>query len=66
MNRMLLLFTAIEVPVLFLFAAAVLLLRRRPPAHWLPKLLALEFPLLALGGIGLPLWALHALLTTGR
>lgn len=56
-------FVALEIPVLFLFAGSVLLLRRRPPAHWLPKLLALEFPLLAAGGIGLPLWALHALLS---
>ena len=57
---------ALEIPVLFAFAGSVLLLRRKPPAHWLPKLLALAFPLLALGGIGLPLWALHAVLSAAR
>ena len=66
MSRILALFVVLEVPVLFLFAGAVLLLRRRPPADWLPKLLALEFPVLALGGIGVPLWALHAVLTASR
>lgn len=59
-------FVALEVPVLFAFASSVLLLRHKPPAHWLPKLLALAFPLLALGGIGLPLWALHTVLTAAR
>ena len=66
MNSMLPLFVVLEVPVLFLFAGAVLLLRRKPPADWLPKLLALEVPVLALGGIGVPLWALHTVLTAAR
>jgi hypothetical protein len=66
MGGLLSLFIVLEVPVLFLYTGAVLLLRRRPPRHWLPKLLALEFPLLAVGAIGLPLWALFAVLATAR
>ncbi len=66
MNPILILFVAAEAPVLFLFAGSILLLRKRPPDHGLPKLLALEFPLLAIAALGLPLWALHSVLTLGR
>ncbi len=66
MNPLIAWFVLLEVPVLFAFAGTTLLLRRRPPADWLPRLLALAFPLLALGGIGLPLWALHAVLSAPR
>lgn len=57
MDRTLLIFLALEVPVFFLYAASTQLLRRRAPEDWLPKLLGLAFPTLFLGGVGLPLWA---------
>ena len=66
MNGILSTFVLLELPVLFLFAGTVLLLRRKPPSHWLPKLLALEFPVLAFGAIGLPLWAIFAVLVSAR
>lgn len=56
MHPLLLPFIAIEVPVLFVFATSVVLLRKRHPEHWLPMLLIFEFPLVAAGGVGLPLW----------
>jgi hypothetical protein len=62
MSRTLILFMVLEIPVLFLFAATTLLLRRPRPAHALQRLLALQFPLLAAGGVGLPLWSLWVLL----
>jgi len=57
MDRILLIFLALEVPVFFCFAASTQLLRHRRPEDWLPKLLGLAFPTLFLGGVGLPLWA---------
>ena len=56
MHPLLLPFIAIEVPVLFIFAVSVIFLRQRHPKQWLPLLLIFEFPLVAAGGVGLPLW----------
>ncbi len=56
MHPLLLPFIAIEVPLLFVFAVSVIFLRRRRPDRWLPILLIFEFPLVAAGGVGLPLW----------
>jgi len=56
MHPLLLPFIAIEVPVLFIFAVSVIFLRQRHPQQWLPLLLIFEFPLVAAGGVGLPLW----------
>lgn len=56
MHPLLLPFIAIEIPVLFLFAVSVIFLRQRYPKQWLPMLLIFEFPLVAAGGVGLPLW----------
>ena len=55
-------FVMLEVPVFFLFAASVIFLRKRLPAHWLPRLLLYQFPVVAAGGVGLPLWAAWQLL----
>ena len=65
MPGILVLFVALETPVLFFQAAATLLLRRHPAPHPLQRLWALEFPLIALGGVGLPLWALWRVLNLG-
>lgn len=62
MDRTLLIFLALEAPALFVFAASTQLLRRHPPADRLPKLLALAFPTMILGGVGLPLWAAFQIL----
>ncbi|HJV89787.1 MAG TPA: hypothetical protein VJ623_05730 [Holophagaceae bacterium] len=62
MDRTLLIFLALEAPALFLFAAATQLLRDRPIADRLPKFLALAFPTLAVGAVGLPLWAAFQIL----
>ncbi len=62
MHPLLLPFIAVEAPVFFLFAATVIFLRRRRPDSWLAKLMAFEFPLVAIGGLGLPLWAAYAVL----
>lgn len=62
MDRILLIFLALEAPALLLFTASTLLLRRRPLADRLPRFLALAFPTLALGGVGLPLWAAFQIL----
>ncbi len=56
MHPLLLPFIALEVPVLFIFSVSVILLRQRHPKQWLAMLLIFEFPLLAVGGVGLPLW----------
>lgn len=56
MHPLLLPFIALEVPVLFIFAVSVVLLRKHHPKQWLPMLLIYEFPLVAAGGVGLPLW----------
>lgn len=56
MHPLLLPFIALEVPVLFIFAGSVIFLRRHRPKQWLPLLLTFEFPLVAVGGVGLPLW----------
>lgn len=56
MHPLLLPFIALEIPVLFIFAVSVVLLRRRRPKQWLPLLLTFEFPLVAAGSVGLPLW----------
>ena len=56
MHPLLLPFIALEVPVLFIFAVSVIFLRQRHPKQWLPLLLTFEFPLVAVGGVGLPLW----------
>ena len=55
-------FIALELPALFLFAFTVIFLRRKPPECWLSKLLAFEFPLIAVGGVGLPLWMAYQVL----
>ncbi len=55
-------FVATELPVLFLFAVTTIFLRRRLPSHWLPRLLTFQFPVIAAGSLGLPLWALWQLL----
>ena len=52
------LFILLEAPVLFFQAVTTFLLRRDPVAFPLQRLWAFEFPLVALGGVGLPLWAL--------
>lgn len=62
---MLFLFIAVEIPVLFFQAASAFLMRRTPEAFPLQRLWALQFPLVALGGIGLPLWALARILRLG-
>lgn len=62
MHHLVVAFVALEVPVLFIFAASVIFLRRQRPEGWLPRLLAFEFPLVALGGVGLPLWAAFTVL----
>ncbi len=62
MRGMLSFFVTLEVPVLFLFATSVFFLRRRLPSHWLPRFLTLQFPLLAAGSVGLPLWTLWQVL----
>lgn len=56
MHSLLLPFIALEVPVLFIFAVSVIFLRQRHPNQWLSMLLIFEFPLVAAGGVGLPLW----------
>lgn len=55
-------FVALEVPVLFFQAASTFLMRRNSGPFPLQRLWALEFPLVALVGIGLPLWALMRIL----
>lgn len=55
-------FIALETPVLFFQAATAFLLRRSPEPFPLQRLWALQFPLVALVGVGLPLWALVRLL----
>jgi hypothetical protein len=62
MDRTLLIFLALEAPALFLFAASTQLLRRKPLADRLPRFLALAFPTLVLGGLGLPIWAAFQIL----
>ncbi len=62
MDRTLLIFLALEAPALFLFAASTQLLCRKPLADRLPRFLALAFPTLILGGLGLPLWAAFQIL----
>lgn len=58
-------FVVLEVPVLFFQAATSVLLRAKPPEAWLPKLLAFQFPVVFLGAVGLPLWALWKVLAQG-
>jgi hypothetical protein len=55
-------FVILETPVLFFQAASSFLIRRIPEPFPLQRLWALEFPLVALGGVGLPLWALGRIL----
>ena len=62
MPRLLIALMVLEIPVLFCFAAATQLLRRPRPDHALQRLMALQFPLLAAGGVGLPLYSLWVLL----
>ena len=62
MRSLLSFFIALEVPILFLFAASTIFLRRRVPNHWLPRLLTYQFPVIAAGGVGLPLWTLWQVL----
>jgi hypothetical protein len=62
LTRLLATLLALQIPVFFFFAASVFLLGRRVPDAWLPRLLALEFPVLAAGGVGLPLFALFCVL----
>lgn len=62
MSTLLFLFVALETPVLFFQAASVFLLRREPVPDAVQRLWAFQFPLIALGGVGLPLWALYRLL----
>lgn len=62
MDRTLLIFLALEAPALFLFAASTQLLRPKGLADRLPRFLALAFPTLVLGGVGLPLWAAFQIL----
>jgi hypothetical protein len=62
MDRTLLIFVALEAPALLVFAASTQLLRRDPPADRLPKFLALAFPTLVIGGLGLPIWAAFQIL----
>ena len=64
MDRTMLIFLVLEVPALFVFAAATQLLRRDPPPDRLQKFLALAFPTLAVGGLGLPLWAAFQMLSS--
>lgn len=59
---LLVLFIAVETPVLFFQTVSAFLMRQRPDPFPLQRLWALEFPLIALGGVGLPLWALVRLL----
>ncbi len=49
MRSLVMLLITLEVPVLFLFAASVIFLRQQRPDSRLPRLLAFEFPLVALG-----------------
>ena len=51
-------FIALETPVLFFQAATTLLMRRNPGPFPLQRLWALQFPLVAVLGVGLPLWTL--------
>lgn len=62
MNAFLAMLLAVEIPVFFLFAISVLFVGRKAPNAWLPKFMALEFPVLAAGGLGLPLFALWTVL----
>ncbi len=62
MNSFLVLLLAVQIPVFFLFAVSVFFVGRKAPDSWLAKLLALEFPVLAAGGLGLPLFALFCVL----
>jgi hypothetical protein len=62
MNALLALVLAVQIPVFFIFAVSVFFLGRKAPSSWLAKLLLLEFPVLAAGGLGLPLFALFCVL----
>ena len=62
MNRLYFLLIAVQSPVFFLVAVSVFYVGRKAPSAWLARLLALEFPVLAAGGIGLPLFALFCVL----
>jgi hypothetical protein len=61
-NTFLALLLAVQIPAFFVFAVSVFFLGRKAPAAWLPRFMALEFPVLAAGALGLPLAALWALL----
>lgn len=63
MRGLMVLFVVLETPVLFFHAASVFLLRPDRGPFPLQRLWAFQFPLVALGGVGLPLWALYRLLT---
>lgn len=52
------LFVLLEIPVLFFQTVSTFLMRRSPEPFPFQRLWTLEFPLVALGGVGLPLWAL--------
>lgn len=56
------LFVLLETPVLFFQAASAFFMRRTPEPYPLQRLWALQFPLVALIGVGLPLWALVRIL----
>lgn len=62
MTWILALFVVAEIPVLFLYQVSTQLLRRHPRPHRMPRFLALAFPTLLLGAVGLPLWAAWRLL----
>jgi hypothetical protein len=66
MRALLLLFVILETPVLFFQTASTLLLRRDPGPYPVQRLWALTFPLIFLGAVGLPLWALWRVLMLGR
>jgi hypothetical protein len=59
---LLVLFVALETPVLFFQAVSAFLMQRNPEPFPLQRLWALQFPLVALVGVGLPLWALVRIL----
>ena len=62
MNALLVMLIAIEIPVFFVFAVSVFFVGRKAPNSWLARLMVLEFPVLAAGGLGLPLFALFCVL----
>lgn len=62
MNAFLAMLLAVEIPVFFVFAVSVFFVGRAAPRAWLPKFMAFEFPVLVAGGLGLPLYALWAVL----